>query len=57
MLAGSSGAGDEVLEELHEFCANFMLLLVLVHIAGVLVESLIHRESLIKAMFNGRKHA
>lgn len=57
MLAGSSGADEEVLEELHEFCANFMLLLVLVHIAGVLVESLIHRESLVKAMFNGRKHA
>lgn len=57
MLSGSSGAGEEVLEELHEFFANFMLLLVLAHIAGVLVESLIHRESLIKAMFNGRKHA
>ena len=57
MLSGSSGAGEAVLEELHEFLANFMLLLVLVHIAGVLVESLIHRESLVKAMFNGRKHA
>jgi cytochrome b len=55
MLAGASGTTKEALEELHELSANLMLLLILVHLAGVLLESLIHRENLVKAMFNGRK--
>lgn len=57
MLAGTPWAGEEMLEDVHEFFANLMLLLVLVHVAGVIVESLIHRESLVKAMITGRKHA
>jgi len=57
MLAGSSGALEEVFEETHELFANLMLLLVVIHVAGVVVESLIHRDNLVKAMFTGRKHA
>ena len=47
--------GGEWVSELHELLANGMLALVLVHVFGVIVSSVIHRESLIKAMVTGRK--
>jgi cytochrome b len=55
MLAGSPEWTMEMLEEVHEFFANLMVLLVVVHIIGVIVESRLHHESLVKAMLNGRK--
>lgn len=54
-FAGASDFWEEAFEETHEFFANFTLLLVFVHVAGVIVESLIHRENLVQAMFTGRK--
>lgn len=47
--------GGEWLEELHEGTANAMLAAVLVHIAGVIVSSIRHRENLIKGMVTGYK--
>ena len=43
--------------EIHEVLANAMLVLVLIHLGGVLVESVIHRENLIWSMITGVKEA
>lgn len=49
--------GSEAVEELHEATANLLLLLIAGHVAGVLVTSWRHRESLVAAMITGRKRA
>ncbi len=44
-----------VLEETHEFFSNFTLILIIVHVIGVLLTSLRHKENLTKAMITGVK--
>ena len=45
----------EMFEEVHEFFANFTVLLVVIHVGGVIMESLIHKENLVKSMWTGFK--
>lgn len=47
--------GGEMFEDLHEGASNLMLAVVIIHIAGVVVSSLLHRENLVRAMITGYK--
>ena len=55
-LAGIGADYEDLWEEVHEFFANFTLVLVAIHVLGVALESYIHKESLVKAMLNGYKN-
>ncbi|QGU33773.1 cytochrome b/b6 domain-containing protein [Thermochromatium tepidum] len=55
VMRGVPAFWGEVLEETHEVLANLTLGLILIHVAGVLVSSWLHRENLIAAMISGYK--
>jgi cytochrome b len=54
-MAGVSDQAEHALEEVHETMANVTLGLVVLHLIGVAVASLSHRENLVKAMLTGYK--
>jgi cytochrome b len=47
--------GGEWLEQGHELAAEAMLALVALHIAGVLISSVAHKENLVRGMIDGKK--
>ena len=55
LLAGSGEFWGDVFEGVHEFFANFTVFLVVLHVAGVIIESLLNGENLVSAMWHGYK--
>lgn len=55
LMKNTSDEDIELIEEIHEFCADFTLFLVIVHVVGIIWESVLHRENLVLSMFHGRK--
>lgn len=52
---GEENAFEEVVEEVHEFGADLLLVLVALHIIGVVVSSMLHRENFLRGMVTGRR--
>jgi cytochrome b len=57
VLQNTSAHWIDLFEETHEVFANFTLVLVAIHVIGVIWESLLHQDNLLRAMFTGRKRA
>ena len=57
LMSTDTWYGDDRMVAIHSFCAHGMLALVLLHLAGVALASLKHRENLIRAMVTGDKRS
>lgn len=49
--------GEDWIEAVHALMGNVLVVLIALHLGGVILASLRHRESLVKAMLTGRKRA
>lgn len=55
MMAAEGDEAGEVWEEAHEAAANAILLLIIIHVLGVVLENKLLKENLTKAMVTGHK--
>jgi cytochrome b len=47
--------GDDLIEQIHEGAANFLLFLAALHVGGVILESRLSGRNLVRAMITGRR--
>ena len=57
MMSWDRFFGEEWLESTHETLSDALIALVVVHVLGVILESLRHRENLVAAMIHGKKRS
>jgi len=50
-----TGSAAELIEKSHEFLGKYSLLLIALHVAGVIVMSLLERQDLARSMIDGKK--
>ena len=55
MMGMKAFFGADWVEGLHEACVNVLLLLIVLHLSGVAIASLRHRENLVRSMVTGHK--
>lgn len=51
----TSFATEVLIQSIHDWCFEILLVLIAIHLAGVVVESLLQRSNLITGMFTGKK--
>lgn len=56
LLSGIARPGSEGLGDVHEVLANLIVVLVVVHVCGVLVDWWLTGGNVVSAMISGRKH-
>jgi len=47
---------DMFIRDAHAFIADFLVFLIIIHVGGVILESLLQRQNLVVAMMTGRKY-
>lgn len=47
--------GGDILSDIHEAMASILMGIVVIHIAAVILTSVLHHENLVRAMFTGKK--
>lgn len=53
----TSGAESELIEEIHELLAHGFIALVILHLTGIALHTIRHKEAIALSMINGKKHS
>ncbi|MEQ1916789.1 MAG: cytochrome b/b6 domain-containing protein, partial [Gallionella sp.] len=46
---------EDIVEEIHDYATNAMLIVIAIHLIGVFASSFLHKENLVRAMITGFK--